>query len=773
MGEMFLSSEVGKTALEKLVSEISAAPRQIIAVEMLLSEGNTIPFIARYRKEAHGELDEVKISRIQEALIYHKDLEDRRKTVLGSISEQGKLTAELSEKIKACSTKTALEDLYLPYKPKRRTRASIAREKGLEPLAEMIMAQGADSPENAAAGFIDEQKGVMDMAEALAGARDIVAEMVAENAEVRGMVRQTFAAEGVIVSEAVEPRPAEPTKFEQYYDFQEKAAQIPSHRFLAIRRGQTEGVLKVRLTFDPKPLLLRIGEMCKLNHSSPFAEHLQMAVADGFKRLITPSVEIDVLVEMKLKADRAAVDIFARNLRNLLLQSPLGSQPVIGIDPGMRTGCKCAALDATGKFLETRTIYPSQGDRKAIEAKVDICKMVAKYRPYAVAVGNGTGGRETETFVRGVLREANIKDVHVIAVNESGASVYSASEVAREEFPDMDLTIRGAVSIGRRLQDPLAELVKIDPKAIGVGQYQHDVHQPLLVDKLDEVVVSCVNHVGVELNTASYPLLTRVSGIGPAIAKKLINYRDEKGAFTSRSQLSKVPGLGPKTFEQAAGFLRIRGGHNPLDASAVHPERYELVERMAADLGVKLHDLIGNATLVDKIPLSRYLSATVGEATLRDILAELKKPGRDPRETFKSPEFREDVTEIAHVKDGMVLEGVVTNVTAFGAFVDIGVHQDGLVHVSELSDRYVSDPSEVVKAGDRIKVRVLSVDLQRKRISLSAKSQAAKPERAALGTGPRRPPAPLTPRTAEPARTGAPRPRSSGSGFTANPFANL
>jgi uncharacterized protein len=775
---MFLSSESGKTALETLVSELNVLPRQIIAVEALLAEGNTIPFIARYRKEAHGELDEVKISRIQDALNYHKEFEERRKTVLNSINEQGKLTEELAEKIKACTTKTALEDLYLPFKPKRRTRASIAREKGLEPLAEMILNQSAEVPELAAVRFVDQEKGVNDILEALSGARDIVAEMIAENAEVRGLVRKAFADEGIIVSDVVEPRPVEPTKFEQYYEFQEKLSQIPSHRFLAIRRGQAEGVLKVRLTFDTQPLLPRIAEICKKDAASPFAENLQAAIDDGFKRLIIPSVEIDVLAEMKMKADRAAVEVFAHNLRNLLLQPPLGSKFVIGIDPGLRTGCKCAVLDDTGKFLETRTIYPSQGDRKAIEAKVDICRMVAKYRPYALAVGNGTGGRETAIFVRDALREANVKDVYVISVNESGASVYSASEVAREEFPDLDLTIRGAVSIGRRLQDPLAELVKINPQAIGVGQYQHDVHQPLLAAKLDEVVVSCVNHVGVELNTASYPLLTKVSGIGSSIAKRLISYRDEQGAFTSRSQLLKVPGLGPKTFEQAAGFLRIRGGSNPLDASAVHPERYQLVERMASDLGVKPHDLIGNAALVDQIKLSDYVSAEAGEATIRDILAELKKPGRDPRETFKNPEFREDVTEISHVKAGMVLEGVVTNVTAFGAFVDIGVHQDGLVHVSELSDRYVSDPSDVVKAGDRIKVRVLSVDLQRKRISLSAKTQTAKPERAQaqMCEGSRRPPAARgTPRASGAARTGgAPRPRSSaGRGFNANPFADL
>jgi uncharacterized protein len=512
--------------------------------------------------------------------------------------------------------------------------------------------------------------------------------------------------------------------------------------------------------------------MYKLSERSPAAPHLREAIEDGYKRLIAPSVEIDVTVEIKMKSDRAAVEIFAQNLRNLLLQAPLGEKKVIGIDPGLRTGCKCVALDATGKFLETCTIYPSQGERKEIEAKVDICKLVSKYRPYAIAVGNGTAGRETEAFVRGVLKEAGVKDVIVLSVSESGASVYSASEVARDEFPDLDLTIRGAISIGRRLQDPLAELVKIDPKAIGVGQYQHDVHQPLLADKLDEVVVSCVNHVGVELNTASAPLLTRVSGIGSTMAKKIVSFRNENGAFCSRRQLMKVPGMGPKTFEQAAGFLRIRGGEQPLDASAVHPERYELVEQMAKDLGVELASLVGRAELVDRIPLSKYVSESVGEPTLRDIVAELKKPGRDPRATFEKPAFRDDVTEFEHVKEGMVLEGVVTNVTAFGAFVDIGVHQDGLVHVSELSDRFVRDPAEVVKTGDRLKVRVLSVDKARRRIALSAKTPAAAGTRPAAG-------GPSAPR-GEMRRGGPSNPAGRGSegrppraGFSVNPFSNL
>jgi uncharacterized protein len=770
------SQEAGLESLPRLVEELGITPRQIIAVARLLAEGNTMPFIARYRKEVHGNLDEVQISKIQERLAYYRELEERRTTVLKSIDEQGKLTDELKKRILDCTTKTTLEDLYLPFKPKRRTRAMIAREKGLEPLALFILEQGAAQPEAEAAAFVSGEQGVADAAAALAGARDIVAELISENADVRGLVRQAFMTDGLVISEVVDPKPSEPTKFEQYYDFKEKIAVIPSHRFLAIRRGQTEGVLRVRLACAAEPLVRRIAEIYKLDERSPCAAPLREAIEDGYKRLIAPSVEIDVSVETKMKSDRAAVEIFAQNLRNLLLQAPLGEQKIIGIDPGMRTGCKCVALDATGKFLETCTIYPSQGDRKEIEAKVDICKLVSKHRPYAVAVGNGTGGRETEAFVRGVLKEANVKDVVVISVNESGASVYSASEVARDEFPDLDLTIRGAISIGRRLQDPLAELVKIDPKAIGVGQYQHDVHQPLLADKLDEVVVSCVNHVGVELNTASAPLLTRVSGIGATMAKKIVAYRNENGAFTSRKQLSKVPGLGPKTFEQAAGFLRIRGGKHPLDASAVHPERYALVEQMAADLGVELPELIGSAALIDKIPLSKYVSDTAGEPTLRDIIAELKKPGRDPRATFEKPAFRDDVTEFDHVVEGMVLEGVVTNVTAFGAFVDIGVHQDGLVHVSELSDRFIRDPSEAVKTGDKLKVRVLSVDKARRRIALSAKTQSpsAAGARPAAG-GPPRGPRPDNNNSrpsggGQPQQDRRPPPRS---GFAVNPFSGL
>jgi uncharacterized protein len=753
-----------ETTLARIQQELSLAPRQIAAVAQLFAEGNTIPFIARYRKEQHGNLDEVQIGQIQERLTYHRELEERRQTILQSIETQGKLTEPLRAKILICTVKSDLEDLYLPYKPKRRTRAMIAREKGLEPLARKILEQAPTAdPQAEALACVNAEKGVENEAAALAGARDIVAEQVAEDAEVRGWVRQAFASQGVIVSEVVDPKPTQPSKFEQYYDFRESAATIPSHRFLAIRRGQTENVLRVKLTLEPAPLLPRIEAHCALNPASPFAPHLKQAIEDSYKRLIAPSVELDVLVEIKLRADREAIGIFGENLRHLLLQAPLGEKKVIGIDPGLRTGCKCAALDATGQFLETITIYPSQGDRSVQEAQVALCKLVAKHHPSAIAIGNGTAGRETEALVRQTLKQAGHGEITVVAVNEAGASVYSASEVAREEFPELDLTIRGAISIGRRLQDPLAELVKIDPKSIGVGQYQHDVYEPMLAEKLDEVVVSCVNHVGVEANTASAPLLARVAGIGPTLAKKLVAYRNEYGPFKSRKALTKVPGLGPKTFEQAAGFLRIHGTAHPLDASAVHPERYVLVEQMAADCGIALTALIGNTAAIDAIPLKKYITESVGEPTLRDIIAELKKPGRDPRATFEPPKFLDDVTAIEHVKPGMVIEGVVTNVTAFGAFVDIGVHQDGLVHVSQLADRFIRDPAEVVKAGDRLKVKVLEVDLARKRISLTARANP--PPAAAPGSAPARPgaPRPAGSNRAQPAR----------SGFSANPFANL
>ncbi len=722
VAEIDQNESLDASSIPRLAAELNIAPRQVLAVAKLLFEGSTIPFIARYRKEVTENLDEVQIGKIQERLEYYKDLEERRTTILASIGEQGKLTDDLKAKILACTTKNALEDLYLPFKPKRRTRAMIAREKGLEPLAAMILQQPVSGhPDEAAKAFVDAEKKVESVEDALSGARDIVAELASENAEIRAFARQYFAANGVVVSEAVKDATKEPTKFEQYYDFKEKAVDIPSHRYLAIRRGENEGVLKRSFTVDVDPILKRMCELMKVNDRSPFAIHLRTALEDSYKRLIAPSVETDVSVDLKMKADRAAVEIFAKNLRSLLLAAPLGGRAVIAVDPGIRTGCKVAALDATGKFLANTTLYLSQGDRSEMEARIDLAKLIAKCQPAAIAVGNGTGGRETEGFIRDTLKKANIKNVMVIQVNESGASIYSASEVARDEFPDLDLTVRGAISIGRRLQDPLAELVKLDPKSIGVGQYQHDVHQPLLAQKLEDVVVSCVNHVGVELNTASAFLLARVSGIGNSLAKKIVSHRDKTGAFTSRAGLLKVSSLGPKAFEQAAGFLRLRSGDHPLDASAVHPERYALVEKMAKDVGVDLKDLVGSKELADKIDIRKYVSAEVGEPTLKDIIAELKKPGRDPRETFEAPCFRDDVNTMEDLKPGMELMGIVTNVTAFGAFVDIGVHQDGLVHVSALSEKYITDPAEVVQTGDRVKVWVIDVDIPRKRIALSAK----------------------------------------------------
>ena len=587
-------------------------------------------------------------------------------------------------------------------------------------------------------------------------------------AEVRGAVRKAFATKSKVKSEVASPKPAEPTKFEQYYDFEEPLATIPSHRYLAIRRGQKEGVLWVKLALEKEPVIEEMLDLvaksapgCRV---SACADQISIAAEDAYKRLLAPSCEIDVSVEKKMEADRAAVEVFAENLRHLLLASPLGEKAVLAIDPGIRTGCKVAMMDATGKYLGKTVIFPMQ---KPAEAEKAIALIVHKYKAEAIAVGNGTAGRETEAFVRATLKKLHEQHPEipipiVVSVSESGASVYSASEIARKEFPDLDLTVRGAISIGRRLQDPLAELVKIDPKAIGVGQYQHDVHQPLLGSKLDEVVVSCVNGVGVELNTASAPLLQCVSGITPSIAANIVAWRNENGKFKSREQLKKVKGLGEKAFEQCAGFLRIRGAANPLDASAVHPERYALVGKMADDLGLTLGELVGNSLAAKRIDVRRYITGEVGEPTLKDIVSELVKPGRDPRQTFEPPKFREDVTKIEDVREGMKLEGVVTNVTAFGAFVDIGVHQDGLVHLSELSDSFVADASSVVKAGDRLQVTVIGVDRARGRISLSAKSRPTAVSSQSGGAG-----------AARDRRNRTSFAPSGSSGFSCNPFANL
>ena len=746
------------TIVERTAEETGVNPLQVTAVQKLLADGCTVPFIARYRKEAHGNLDEVQIGKIQDRLNYYTELTERKKTILKSIDEQGKLTDELREQIESCFVKSRLEDLYQPYKPKRRTRAQVAKEKGFEPLAEQIWS----------GGVIAEGTGEED----LQYARDILAERIADLADVRGAVRQAFATKSVVRSEVVSPKPTEPTKFEQYYDFSESIATIPSHRYLAIRRGQAEKVLWVKLELEGEPVIERMLEILEglgvlgiLEKNRETRAQLSIAAADAYKRLLAPSCEIDVTVEKKMEADRAAVEVFAENLRHLLLASPLGEKAVLAIDPGICTGCKVAMMDSTGKYLGKTVIFPMQ---KPLESAKAIAMIVAKYHVEAVAVGNGTAGRETESFVRDTLKKLKAQHPEiptpiVVSVSEAGASVYSASEIARKEFPDLDLTVRGAISIGRRLQDPLAELVKVDPKAIGVGQYQHDVHQPLLAAKLDEVVVSCVNGVGVELNTASAPLLERVSGLSAALAKAIVEWRDANGKFTSRSDLMKVKGLGEKAFEQCAGFLRIRGAANPLDGSAVHPERYAVVETMARDLGLSVGELVGNPLAAKKIDIRRYIAPGLGEPTLKDIVAELVKPGRDPRKTFEPPKFREDVTKIEDVREGMKLEGVVTNVTAFGAFVDIGVHQDGLIHLSELSDSFVSDAASIVKAGDRLSVTVIGVDLARGRISLSAKSKpviGSGNGGGGNGGGGSR-------------RSAVFAPKSAAGGFSCNPFANL
>ncbi|MDD5308161.1 MAG: Tex family protein [Deltaproteobacteria bacterium] len=721
-----------------LAKELGIDGRRIEAVLDLLAGSNTVPFIARYRKEATGGLDEVQIRGIEERHAYLVELEERRQAILSSITEQGKLNDELRCRIMAAATKAELEDLYLPYRPKRRTRAAIAREKGLEPLAARILAQPMDGdPRAEARAFIDPGKDVADEDAALEGARDIAAEAISENADVRSLVRRMYAEQGRLCSR-MSGDEAQAAKYRDYFDYEEKVATIPSHRFLAVSRAEREGALKTAVRVDEEGAVARILVLTGHRERSPFAGELAVATREGYTRLVAPSVERELRAALKERSDRAAVDVFASNLASLLLAAPLGPKPVMGVDPGLRTGCKCAAVDAAGRFLG-HMIFNLVGGAAAVEAgKRELTAFVHRHTPSAVAVGNGTGGREAEKFVREALKEAGLAGLFVVPVSESGASVYSASELAGREFPELDLTVRGAISIARRLQDPLAELVKVEPKSIGVGQYQHDVHQPLLGRKLDEVVESCVNRVGVELNTASAPLLARVAGIGPSLAAGIVAHREKNGVFESRKELLDVPRLGKRAFEQAAGFLRIRGAKNPLDASAVHPERYGLVRGMAEDLGVPLPALVGDLRLADRIDISRYVGGDVGEPTLRDILAELRKPGRDPRETFAPPAFRDDVQTLEDLRAGMELEGVVTNVTAFGAFVDVGVHQDGLVHVSQLADRFIKSPSDVVKAGDRITVRVLDVDLPRRRISLTAKSGAA-PAQGPREPGPRQP----------------------------------
>ncbi|WP_236026820.1 Tex family protein [Geomonas diazotrophica] len=725
--------------LLEIVVEESGLPRGgVLATVSLLNEGGTVPFIARYRKEQTGELDEVQIREIEDLLNYHRELAERKATVLKSIEEQGKLTPELSARIATCRKKTELEDLYLPYKPKRRTKATIARERGLEPLAQLVLAQEltAGSAADAAAPFVSDELGVPDAAAALEGASHILAEQLSEDADRRAMVRDLTRAEGIFASQLLSEGADREGKFKMYYEYQEPLKTIPSHRMLAMRRGEKEEVLRLTLLAPEEEIVARLrGGLIK--RESIFKELLAAVAADAYKRLIAPSIEVELRLEAKTRADEAAIAVFAQNLRNLLLLPPAGGRRVLGVDPGLRTGCKLAAISETGRFLEQTTIYPHTGGPKAESAGAELVRLVERHDLRLIAIGNGTGGRETEVFVREALRSAGVK-AETVMVNEAGASVYSASEIAREEFPELDLTIRGAISIGRRLQDPLAELVKIDPKSIGVGQYQHDVNQSLLKKALDAVVESCVNYVGVDLNSASWALLSYVAGLSESQGRAIVKYRDESGAFPTRQALLKVPRFGPKAFEQAAGFLRIRGGENPLDNSAVHPENYGVVERMAADLGVTVAQLASDPALSAGIKLERYVTDGIGLPTLRDILAELKKPGRDPREQFQTATFREDVVTIADLKEGMILQGVVTNVAAFGAFVDIGVHQDGLVHVSQLSHRYCKDPNEAVKVGEIVKVKVLSADPQTKRISLSIKQ--AEPEKTPKSAAPKNQP---------------------------------
>ena len=702
---------------------LNVSLHSLAATAGLLDEGATVPFIARYRKEVTGNLDEVQIRDIQEKLEYFRDLEDRRETVLQSIAEQGKLTPELKAKIEATLEKTELEDLYLPYKPKRRTKASIAREKGLEPLARFLWEQqpGAVPLAELAATFVNTESGVAAPADALEGARHIVSEWVAENADFRKAVRQTMARDGVVVSKAIEGAADPEGKYQMYAQYSEPASKIPSHRMLAIRRGAKEGVLAFEIELEPeKPIAWLRSQVVRAQ--GEWVPHLERAVEDSYERLLNPSIQTEVRLELKDRSDEEAIKVFRENLENLLLSPPAGTLTVLALDPGIRTGCKIAVVDETGKFLESSVIYPFQPKNDLAGSVKTLASLIERHRVRAIAIGNGTASRETGALVQDFLRQAGLSGVFSASVSESGASIYSASDIARQEFPDLDLTIRGAISIARRLQDPLAELVKVDPKSIGVGQYQHDVDQRRLKQSLEATVESCVNRVGVDLNTASWALLRYVAGINERTALKIVEHRNQNGRFRSRFELTAVPGFGPKTFEQAAGFLRIRGGDNPLDMTAVHPESYPVVERIAASLGTTVNELIARPDLAEKLKLEGFQTETVGIYTLSDIREELRKPGRDPREKFVAPQWRDDVKEIADLKPGMTLEGVVTNVTRFGAFVDIGVHQDGLVHVSELSNRYVKDASEVVKAGQIVKVQVLNADPKAKRIALSMKA---------------------------------------------------
>lgn len=715
-----------KTHSASVSTKLSIPEKQVISVLDLLAEGATIPFIARYRKDKTGALDEVQIQNIQEEAKFQQEFSDRKTFIEKTISEQGKMTDFLQEKINSATTLTELEDIYLPYKPKRKTKAQTARENGLEPLALLLLQQQNIVPETEAQTFLNEK--ITDAEMALHGARDIIAETVNEDAEVRASMRKLFERTATVQSKILSDKQESGIKYKDYFDFSEPVSKIPSHRTLAIMRGFMEGFLKMNISPEEEMALMKIeGEFIKANNEA--AEHVKKAIKDAYRRLLQPSLESEFRMALKTKADEESISVFAENLRQLLLSSPLGNKKIIAIDPGYRTGCKVVVLDEKGDLQKTDVIFIHEKNYKLDEAKHKIENYVKEFKIEAFAIGDGTAGRETEQFIKGLNTS-----LPVFLVNEDGASIYSASEIGREEFPDHDITVRGAVSIGRRLIDPLAELVKIDPKSIGVGQYQHDVNQSRLKEKLDQTVVSCVNAVGVNLNTAGKYLLSYVSGIGPSIAENIVTYRKEKGRFTNRQQLKEVARLGDKAYEQCAGFLRIKNGDNPLDESGVHPEAYKVVEQIAKDAGVEVKEIIGNENIVNKINSRSYVTEQIGLHTLQDILKELKKPGLDPRKEAQVFEFA-NIYSIEDVKEGMIIPGQVTNLTRFGAFVDIGVKQDGLVHVSEIAHKYISDPGEVLKLNDKVMVKVMEVDLPRKRIALSIKQTHEAPERSHKGPG--------------------------------------
>ncbi|HHF5123170.1 TPA: Tex family protein [Haemophilus influenzae] len=709
-----------------IAAELTVQPQQILAAIQLLDDGNTIPFIARYRKEATGGLDDTQLRHFETRLIYLRELEDRRQTILKSIEEQGKLSDELRDKIHATQSKTELEDLYLPYKPKRRTKGQIAIEAGLEPLADLLWSEPKNDPELTALSFVDAEKSVADSKAALDGARYILMELFAEDAGLLAKVRDYLAKNAVIVSKVIEGKEAEGAKFQDYFDHQELLKNVPSHRALAMFRGRNEGILQLSLNADPDAEEGSRQSYCEeiirdyldvRFTGQPADKWREQVIAWTWKIKVSLHLETELMASLREKAEEEAIDVFARNLTALLMAAPAGAKSTMGLDPGLRTGVKVAVVDNTGKLLDTTTIYPHTG--REAEAQVAIFSLIRKHNVELIAIGNGTASRETERFAKEVIKEIKENKPQTVVVSEAGASVYSASEFAANEFPNLDVSLRGAVSIARRLQDPLAELVKIEPKAIGVGQYQHDVNQIQLSRKLDAVVEDCVNAVGVDLNTASAPLLARVAGMTKTLAQNIVEYRDENGRFESRAELKKVPRLGPKAFEQCAGFMRIAGGKNPLDASGVHPEAYPVVEKILQATAQSIQDLMGNSGVVRQLDAKQFIDEQFGLPTVQDIFKELEKPGRDPRGEFKTAVFAEGVEEITDLKSGMILEGTVTNVTNFGAFVDIGVHQDGLVHISSLSDKFVEDPHQVVKTGNIVKVKVLEVDVPRKRIALT------------------------------------------------------